>query len=526
MFIKCICTDNFQHAGQSFAAGQTHTFSLPVAQGLQAAGLVRQFRAAERSDSDRETIVCIASGPSLTAEDCAAAQRLQAQGVCRVITVNASFRAAPWADWLWGMDDCFWSAYGGEIAATFKGRRCAPILVDGAEIRDIKAGNSGAGAILLAAQLGAKRVILLGYDCAHTGGRAHWHPDHPAGLGNAGMVGRWPAQFAEVARMLPADCHVVNATRETALTQWPRMPLDDAINYGVSSLIMHSMQGMGDNFHQRAIVRDFMRDNIVYIDSAWPEIYHDLKGPRCRVVKPNTSLRTQAKNARLSRDFDNVTLPATQYAVDVRYPPDAVRKYRGVLPAMAAQCGVPDARDFAMPVPDEWVHGLTLPTDRPIFAYRPLVERKEWTGCKARNPDAETYTRVFRELAAQYGAYVVSVADVVPGKEWIVSEPVGADVELHAGELDIKGLCALWRDATMIYCAPGFGLVMAQALGRPVISLFGGYERAYSFRDDALTCKVEADAPCDCFTHAHGCGRTLNYERAMAQIGEWIDGKF
>jgi hypothetical protein len=236
-----------------------------------------------------------------------------------------------------------------------------------------------------------------------------------------------------------------------------------------------------------------------------------------------TQLRTQLKN-QTRAIYDPAQDLRGVPVVRVSYPPQSVRDARGVLPAMAKQCGVPGADDFALPVPADWSHGLDLPAGRPVLVYRPLVERREWGGCRARNPDAAAYVEVFRRVRDELGAFVVSVADVAPGQEWIVSEDIGADITLHAGELDIRGLCALWRDASLVYSAPGFGLVLAQAVGVLVLSLFGGYERAYSFRDDAQTCKIEPDDPCDCFTHSHGCGRRMDTARATAQALAFVRG--
>ena len=89
-------------------------------------------------------------------------------------------------------------------------------------------GNSGAGAIAMAAKAGATRVILLGYDCQRTGGKAHWHGDHPPMLGNAGSMPKWPDQFKRLAASLEG-VEVVNCSRETALTVFPRAPLESAL---------------------------------------------------------------------------------------------------------------------------------------------------------------------------------------------------------------------------------------------------------------------------------------------------------
>ena len=89
-------------------------------------------------------------------------------------------------------------------------------------------GNSGAGAIAMAVKAGASRVILLGYDCQKTGGQAHWHGDHPAGLGNAGSMPKWPEQFKRLAESIE-DAEIINCSRETALTAFPRGELESAL---------------------------------------------------------------------------------------------------------------------------------------------------------------------------------------------------------------------------------------------------------------------------------------------------------
>lgn len=88
-------------------------------------------------------------------------------------------------------------------------------------------GNSGAGAVALAALRGAGRVVLLGYDCQTTRGRKHWHPDHPSVLGNAGSLPKWAEQFRQLMRAVAGEVDVINATRETALQCFPRAKLED-----------------------------------------------------------------------------------------------------------------------------------------------------------------------------------------------------------------------------------------------------------------------------------------------------------
>ena len=87
--------------------------------------------------------------------------------------------------------------------------------------------NSGANAISLAMVCGASRIVLLGFDCALTGGRSHHHGDHPGALRNCDTIDKWPAQFAKVAAY--ADKRrilVFNASRVSALTCFPRVTLE------------------------------------------------------------------------------------------------------------------------------------------------------------------------------------------------------------------------------------------------------------------------------------------------------------
>lgn len=90
-------------------------------------------------------------------------------------------------------------------------------------------GNSGAGAIALAHKGGAAKIVLLGYDCQRTAGKSHWHGDHPRGLGNAGSMPKWPKRFAEMAEAFK-DVEIVNCSRETALTCFPRGDLSAVLD--------------------------------------------------------------------------------------------------------------------------------------------------------------------------------------------------------------------------------------------------------------------------------------------------------
>lgn len=184
-----------------------------------------------------KTVACIASGPSLTAEDCEA---VRAAGLPTIVT-NNTFTLCPWADVLLGFDSAWWRAYGADAAREFGGEKlcCAPIGTGPGSIGAFGVEslhgrdwfrphlNSGASALALAVAAGASRVLLLGFDCQRTGGRTHWHGDHQRGLSNARSIAKWPFRMKNVARLAAEKrVRVVNCSRATALDCFERGSLE------------------------------------------------------------------------------------------------------------------------------------------------------------------------------------------------------------------------------------------------------------------------------------------------------------
>lgn len=283
----------------------------------------------------------------------------------------------------------------------------------------------------------------------------------------------------------------------------------------MTTLLVTGMHGMGDNIHQRALIRQWLKQyDEVYLQSSWVSIYWDLLPFGLKIVRKPTGLRTQADNAvRESKLF--VRAPATLVRHQKRniwYTPADVRERGGVLAAMCKATQLDyDQADFSLPIKREWLEAAdtliaTFNTDKPILFYRPLVDRpRDWTGCEARNPDHVAYHSVFFELRRLF--YVVSIADLKDNYEWIVGVHEKADKEFHRGELKFEMLAALAYRSAMILCSPGFAVVLGQAVGTPVCCLFGTYERAYSFSAGAKLptpapfLGIEPVNPKDSFTH-------------------------
>jgi uncharacterized protein (DUF2461 family) len=175
-----------------------------------------------------ETVACLASGPSLTAEDCNTVRHLK-----RIVT-NTTFRLARDAEALYAMDQRWWKEHHEEVACTFHGERfCWSKLGAkyGATVTEglfncVGFGNSGANAISLAIYAGASTVILLGFDCRRTNGMSHWHGDHPKSLSNAQSIAMWPEKFKRVADHAKRQgVRIVNCSRSTALKCFERAEL-------------------------------------------------------------------------------------------------------------------------------------------------------------------------------------------------------------------------------------------------------------------------------------------------------------
>jgi hypothetical protein len=91
-------------------------------------------------------------------------------------------------------------------------------------------GNSGYQAINLVFLLGAKKIILLGFDMQRTNGKSHCHGDHPGTLNRSSNYKLWVKNFLQLARDLSAEgVEVTNATRETALNCFERRTLEEAL---------------------------------------------------------------------------------------------------------------------------------------------------------------------------------------------------------------------------------------------------------------------------------------------------------
>lgn len=191
------------------------------------------------------TIVCIGGGPSLTVDDVASVR-----GRARVIAINDAYRLAPWADVLYGCDGKFWKwqhrLHADKIAAfqglkfglTHEAKKWPGVQIlantgnEGLELANtgLRNGrNSGYQAINLAVHLGARRIVLLGYDMAiGDDGRTHWFGDHPDRGRSPYRVFR-PLFATLVQPLQDLGIDIINCSRRTKLVCFPQQTLETAL---------------------------------------------------------------------------------------------------------------------------------------------------------------------------------------------------------------------------------------------------------------------------------------------------------
>jgi len=204
------------------------------------------------------TIACIGGGPSLTQADVDLLR-----GRCFVIAINDAYKLAPWADVLYACDAKWWNWHAG--APSFTGPKYAleqrdPIdwpgvtLLKGTGVYGLEGDpsglrtghNSGYQALNLAVHLGARRVLLLGFDLGvDDDGRTHWFGDHPDRTPSPydAMLNAFETLVSPLAEL---GVDVLNCSRRTALTTFPIVRLEDVLATSVAAERRVAEQARGD----------------------------------------------------------------------------------------------------------------------------------------------------------------------------------------------------------------------------------------------------------------------------------------
>ena len=198
-------------------------------------------------DWSGEVCAIVASGPSVKV-----GQVEKLRGRCRVIVINNNYQIAPWADVLYACDAKWWNWHKG--VPEFTGMKitqdvCAAALYGLNLVRLLESddpqancivvdrpgvigrgGNSGFQAVNLAVQFGARKYLLVGFDCYGE----RWHGAHPNGRPSqkSSTLDEWRKNFdAQAVLFAKLGVEVANVSDISALTAYQKMSIEAALHH-------------------------------------------------------------------------------------------------------------------------------------------------------------------------------------------------------------------------------------------------------------------------------------------------------
>jgi hypothetical protein len=272
-------------------------------------------------------------------------------------------------------------------------------------------------------------------------------------------------------------------------------------------ILIRGMWGLGDNCYSRPFLRAAAALYEIHLETPWPELYADLD---IKFVRGGRRLRTQQKNmARQPADlWSRPARPMRE--IKVGYFDLASRTIIRSLECRWAALKVTfDPALFDLPD----MGPSPVISERPIAVIRPVTVRTEWRN-EARNPRPEYIADLARELMATHT--VVAVADIAPGEEWVIGEPPPAHRYFVHGELAVRELLALVRDADIVIGGVGWIVPAGLALKVKtfvVLGGHGGHNAPAKITDPRLDLSrigfAIPDAFCRCTNMLHNCDKRI-----------------
>lgn len=193
------------------------------------------------------TILCVGGGPSLRGVDLTP---FRDDPEVATIAINSSaISAAPWADIYFFGDARWWRWHGGKVADDFPGRiitaSCAKFR-DGRLLRvdkeytatlsedptKLSGLDSGYMAANLAYLLGARRIVLAGYDMGFAGGVSHHHDEdfpHEIPSVEANYINRFLPEYRKLASAIQARGVEIVRITPSRLDYIPQVSVTEAL---------------------------------------------------------------------------------------------------------------------------------------------------------------------------------------------------------------------------------------------------------------------------------------------------------
>lgn len=149
------------------------------------------------------TVCILGSGPSVTPDLLEIVRGLKDRHQTPVIAVNSSFISARWADIVFFSNRSWWNYYQLPVRRSFPGRAVSVVNAADPRVTTFRSqvfrtyDNSGADAIGLALYMGAKKVLLAGFDGPRITPLRH-HAEHPPTISSLCPPEHWDAALREV----------------------------------------------------------------------------------------------------------------------------------------------------------------------------------------------------------------------------------------------------------------------------------------------------------------------------------------
>ena len=273
-------------------------------------------------------------------------------------------------------------------------------------------------------------------------------------------------------------------------------------------VLIRGMYGLGDCIYSRPFVRAAAKDYELHLETPWPELYADLD---IKFVCGTRKLRTQQKNmARQPPERWVRPAPIPLREIKVAYRDLASQSIIGALEQRWSKLNVRfDSSLFDLPD----MGPSPVKPDRPIAVIRPVTVRTEWRN-EARNPQPEYIAALATELMATHT--VVAVADLMSGEEWVIGEPPPAHRYFVHGELAVRELLALVRDADIVIGGVGWIVPAGLALKVKtfvVLGGHGGHNAPAKITDPRLDLSrigfAIPEAFCRCTNMLHNCDKRI-----------------
>lgn len=265
------------------------------------------------------------------------------------------------------------------------------------------------------------------------------------------------------------------------------------------------MKGLGDNIFARPFIRAEANRRPVWLRTPWPELYEDLP---VKFAQCDTKLRTQAKNVR-RQPLNRWSSPLTGHTIPIQYGHASLT--RGNISQAIERCLPLRNAPYVFDLPD--MGKSPVESSKPIAVIRPVTARKEWYNT-ARNPRPEYIAQIAAHLMATH--HVVAVGDLQIGQEWLVGEEPPYHEPFLTGELPVRQLLALIRDADVVVGGVGWIVPASIALKTKCFVVLGGQAQHNApavITDPRMDLtKIDFATPreyCKCSNMTHDCRKLI-----------------